>query len=39
VANAPRPGVPGGTAISFGDNHIKGNGTDVIGTLINVGTQ
>jgi hypothetical protein len=26
-------------AISFGDNHIKGNGTDVQGTLTNVGTQ
>jgi hypothetical protein len=30
----------GGSATSFGDNHIKGNGTDVKGgTLTNVGTQ
>jgi hypothetical protein len=32
--------IEGGTATSFGDNHIKGNGTDVkFGTLTNVGTQ
>jgi nitrous oxidase accessory protein NosD len=29
----------GATATSFGDNHIKGNGTDVQGPLTNVGTQ
>jgi hypothetical protein len=30
----------GGSATSFGDNHIKGNGTDVKGgALKNVGTQ
>ena len=29
----------GAPATSFGDNHIKGNGTDVQGTLTNVGTQ
>jgi Right handed beta helix region len=28
-----------GTAESFGDNHIAGNGTDVKGTLTKVGTQ
>jgi len=27
------------TAISFGDNHIGGNGTDVSGTLTEVGTR
>jgi hypothetical protein len=28
------------SATSFGDNHIKGNGTDVKGgTLTNIGTQ
>jgi hypothetical protein len=29
----------GATATSFGDNHIKGNGTDIQGPLTNVGTQ
>jgi hypothetical protein len=28
-----------GTVTSFGDNHIHGNGTDIHGTLIKVGTQ
>ncbi len=33
-------GPPTGTAISFGDNHIYGNGTNVFGgTLTKVGTQ
>ena len=27
------------SAFSFGDNHIKGNGTDVMGTLTKIGTQ
>jgi hypothetical protein len=29
----------GNVAVSFGDNHIYGNGTDLKGTLTNVGTQ
>jgi hypothetical protein len=29
----------GNTVISFGDKHIAGNGTDVIGTLTKIGTQ
>jgi hypothetical protein len=29
----------GNVGVSFGDNHIYGNGTDLTGTLTNVGTQ
>jgi hypothetical protein len=29
----------GNVGVSFGDNHIYGNGTDLIGTLKNVGTR
>jgi hypothetical protein len=38
--NATGVDIPGpGPATSFGDNHIKGNGKDIVGKLVNVGTQ
>jgi hypothetical protein len=39
IGNSTGVSINGGSATSFGDNHIKGNGTDVQGTLTNVGTQ
>ena len=40
IGNSTGVSISGGASgTSFGDNHIKGNGTDVQGTLTNVGTQ
>jgi hypothetical protein len=39
IGNGIGVSVGSAPATSFGDNHIKGNGTDVQGTLTNVGTQ
>jgi hypothetical protein len=39
TGNGTGVNVIAGSAISFGDNHIHGNGTDVKGTLTKVGTQ
>jgi hypothetical protein len=39
IGNSVGVSVGSAPGTSFGDNHIKGNGTDVQGTLTNVGTQ
>jgi hypothetical protein len=39
IGNSVGVSVGSAPGTSFGDNHIKGNGTDVQGTLTNIGTQ